>query len=62
MNKDILYVNFDMLDGSEKLWRKLVGWFYLVGFGLLLLSSASVLGRIVWLLLRRLAESPSSFF
>jgi hypothetical protein len=62
MNKDILYVNFDMLDESSKLWRKMVGWSYLVGFGLLLLSSATVLGRIVWLLMRRLIENPSSFF
>ncbi len=62
LNKDILYVNFDMLDESGKLWRRIVGWLYLVGFGLLLLSSATVLGRIVWLLMRRLIENPSSFF
>jgi hypothetical protein len=62
LNKDILYVNFDMLNESGKLWRRIVGWLYLVGFGLLLLSSATVLGRIVWLLMRRLIENPSSFF
>jgi hypothetical protein len=62
LNKDILYVNFDMLDESAKPWRGMVGWLYLMGFGLLLLSSATVLARIVWLLLQRLSENPFSFF
>lgn len=62
LNKDILYVNFDMLDASEKFWRKMVGWLYLLGFGLLLLSSVTVLGRIGWLLIRRLIDNPLSFF
>lgn len=62
LNMDILYVNFDMLDESAKSWRKMVGWLYLVGFGLLLMSSATVLWRIVTLIVRRLIDSPSSFF
>jgi hypothetical protein len=62
LDKDILYVNFDMLDASEKTWRKMVGWLYLVGFGLLLLSSATVLARIIGVLAHRLVESPWSFF
>lgn len=61
LNKDILYVNFDMLNESEAVCRKLVGWAYLIGFFLLLWSSATVLGRIIWLIGRRIFENPLSF-
>lgn len=62
LDKDILYLHFDMLDSSAKVWRKFVGWAYFVGFGLLLWSSATVLLRIVVLLMNRLIDNPSSFF
>jgi hypothetical protein len=61
LDKDILYVNFDMLNASHPAARRSVAWLYSIGFGLLLLSSLTVLGRVVWLIGVRLVSQPLSF-